>query len=124
MCFAQDRQAIVNVLEKQRQAWNKGDVEAFMDGYWKSDSLLFVGSSGPTHGWNATLANYKKSYPGKAGMGELTFNIMKVELLDANNAFVFGGWHLKREKDAPSGFYTLWFKKIKGEWKCVVDHSS
>ncbi|WP_246104147.1 YybH family protein [Mucilaginibacter corticis] len=95
---AQDRQAILKVMEDQRQAWNRGDVETFMQGYWKSDSLMFVGKTAPTYGWQNTLNNYKKGYPDKAAMGELAFNILKVEVLDAKNAFVFGGWHLKRIK--------------------------
>ncbi|WP_295767761.1 nuclear transport factor 2 family protein [uncultured Mucilaginibacter sp.] len=121
---AQDRQAIINVLETQRQAWNKGDLESFMKSYWKSDSLLFVGKSGPKYGWQTTLDNYRKGYPSKAAMGYLTFNILKVELLSANHAFVLGGWHLKRANDNPEGYFTLWLRKIKGEWKVVADHSS
>jgi len=123
-CYAQDKQAILNVLETQRQAWNRGDVEGYMDGYWKSDSLLFVGSTAPTRGWQATLARYKRSYPDKAAMGMLTFTVLKVELLDSTNAFMLGGWNLKREKDSPGGYFTLWFRKINGEWKIVVDHTS
>src|SRR4051812_24967204 len=123
-CYAQDKQAILNVLETQRQAWNRGDVEGYMEGYWKSDSLLFVGNTAPTHGWQATLARYKRSYPDKAAMGILTFTVLKVELLDSTNAFMLGGWSLKREKDAPGGYFTLWFRKINGEWKIVVDHTS
>lgn len=121
---ANDKKAILNVLETQRQAWNKGDVETFMEGYVKSDSLLFVGKSGPTYGWQQTLDNYKKTYKGKEGMGILTFGIKKVEFLNTDVAFVLGSWHLKREKDEPQGYYTLLFKKIKGAWKIIVDHSS
>ena len=123
-CFAQDRQAILNVLHTQELAWNKGDVESFMQGYWKSDSLLFVGKSAPTKGWTATLNNYKRSYPDKAAMGQLTFSILKVELLDTTNAFVLGGWKLQRETNPTGGYFTLWFRKINGEWKIVVDHTS
>ncbi|WP_316796072.1 nuclear transport factor 2 family protein [Pedobacter agri] len=119
-----DKQAILNVLENQRLAWNKGDLETFMQGYVKSDSLLFVGSSGPTYGWQKTLDNYKKTYAGKAGMGQLTFGIKKVDFLNKDVAFVLGSWHLKREKDEPQGYYTLLFKKIDGVWKIIVDHSS
>lgn len=125
--FAQtpkDRQAILNVLEKQRVDWNRGDIEAFMQSYVKSDSLLFVGKSGPTYGWQNTLNNYKRSYNGKAGMGVLTFGIKKVDFLNKDVAFVLGSWHLKREKDEPQGYFTLIFKKLNGEWKIVVDHSS
>jgi len=122
--YAQDRQAILNVIEKQRIAWNNGDVEGYMQGYWKSDSLVFVGSSAPVHGWQSTLDRYKKHYPDKAAMGQLTFTILKVDVLDSANAFVLGGWNLKREKDAPGGYFTLWFKKINGEWVIVCDHTS
>jgi len=125
--FAQtpkDKQAILDVLENQRLSWNKGDLETFMQGYVKSDSLLFVGSSGPTYGWQKTLENYKKSYPGKAGMGQLTFGIKKVDFLNKDVAFVLGSWHLKREKDEPKGYFTLLFKKLNGAWKIFVDHSS
>ncbi|HTH83502.1 MAG TPA: nuclear transport factor 2 family protein [Mucilaginibacter sp.] len=122
--YGQESKAILKVLSTQQTAWNNGDVDGFMQGYWKSDSLLFVGKAAPTHGWQATLDNYKRGYPDKAAMGTLTFDILKVEVLDPQNAFVLGGWHLKREKDAPGGYFTLWFKKINGEWKIVCDHTS
>lgn len=125
--FAQskaDRQAILDVLEKQRGAWNKGDVEAYMQGYWKSDSLLFVGKSGPTYGWQQTLDNYKRGYPDQSAMGFLTFGIKKVDFLAKDKAFVLGSWNLKREKDEPKGYFTLLLRKINGQWKVVVDHSS
>jgi ketosteroid isomerase-like protein len=122
--FAQDRQAIINVLETQRQAWNKGDVEGFMQGYWKSDSLMFVGKTAPVYGWQTTLDNYKKRYPGKAAMGQLAFTVIKLQLLDPKNAFMLGKWHLKRTKDELGGYFTLWFRKIDGTWKIVCDHTS
>lgn len=121
---AQDQQGILKVLETQRIAWNKGDIDGYMQGYWKSDSLLFVGKSAPAYGWQTTLDHYKKGYPDKAAMGFLTFDILQVKVLDSANAFVLGAWHLKREKDAPGGYFTLWFKKIDGEWKIVCDHTS
>ncbi len=122
--FAQDQKAILNLLEKQRLAWNRGDLDGYMKGYWKSDSLLFVGKSGPKYGWKTTLENYKKSYPDDSAMGMLTFNILQINLIDLKNAFVLGGWKLKREKDEPQGFFTLWLRRIKGEWKIVADHTS
>jgi len=124
LCKAQDKQAIASLLETQRLAWNRGDLEAYMQGYWHSDSLLFVGKSGPKYGWQTTLDNYKKGYPDKAAMGQLGFDILKVQLLDKTNAFVLGAWHLKREQDAPGGYFTLLLRKIKGKWKVVADHSS
>ena len=110
--FAQEKE-IIKVLETQQKAWNEGNLEVFMEGYWKSDSLLFVGSKGPTYGWQPTLDNYKKSYPGKA-----------VTMLGKNYASVFGRWKLTREKDTPEGIYTLDFRKFKNGWKIISDHSS
>lgn len=115
---------IKQVLENQRQAWNRGDLSAYMEGYWNADSLLFVGKNGPKYGWKQTLDNYKKSYPDKAAMGYLSFDIREVRLLDKKTAFVLGGWHLKRDKDEPQGFFTLIMQKIKGKWFIVSDHSS
>lgn len=122
--FAQDQRAITNLLEKQRLAWNRGDLDGYMQSYWKSDSLLYVGKSGPKYGWKTTLENYKKNYPDDAAMGTLTFKIMQINIIDLKNAFVLGAWHLKREADEPEGFFTLWLKRIKGEWKIVCDHTS
>ena len=105
-CFAlkaQDKQAIVKLMHNQQAAWSKGDLDGFMQGYWKSDSLMFIGKRGPTYGWQQTLENYKKGYPDKAAMGKLTFRIDKVELLGKQDAFVMGAWNLAREKDAPGG---------------------
>jgi ketosteroid isomerase-like protein len=119
-----DRQAILNVLEQQRNDWNVGNVEAYMQGYWKSDSLLFVGKNGPTYGWQKTLENYKKGYPDKATMGYLTFGIKKVELLTKDRAFVLGSWNVKQEKAELKGYFTLLLRKIDGVWKVIVDHSS
>lgn len=126
LCFAQLKEVekIKQVLEQQRQDWNKGDLEAYMQGYWKSDNLLFVGKNGPKYGWQQTLDNYKKGYPDKAAMGILTFDIKEVSLIDSRNAFVLGAWHLKRAQDEPKGFFTLLLKKIKGKWLVVSDHSS
>jgi ketosteroid isomerase-like protein len=122
--FAQDKEAVIKVLTTQQDAWNRGDIDGFMQGYWKSDSLTFVNSTAPSYGWQTTLKHYKKSYPDKAAMGQLTFNILKVKVLDADNAFVLGGWRLKREKGALGGYFTLWFRKINGDWKIVCDHTS
>jgi ketosteroid isomerase-like protein len=124
LVFAQDKEAILKVLESQRQAWNRGDIDRYMQGYWKSDSLVFVGKAAPVYGWQSTLARYKVTYPNKSAMGQLTFDIIQVKVLDKTNAFMLGGWHLKREKDAPGGYFTLWFRKINGHWKIVCDHTS
>ncbi len=119
-----DKVLILKLLEGQRQAWNRGDLVDYMQGYSKSDSLLFVGKSGPQYGWDTTLANYRKSYPDKKTMGFLSFDIKEVRMISADHAFVLGAWHLKREKDEPKGYFTLIVKKIIGEWKVIADHSS
>jgi ketosteroid isomerase-like protein len=116
--------AIYAVMDAQEIAWNNGDLEAFMAGYWRSDSLCFIGSRGLTRGWSQTLSNYQKGYATRAAMGTLTFTILKVEPLSKKSAFVIGKWHLKREKDELSGYYSLLWKKINGHWLIVADHSS
>ncbi|RZJ87618.1 MAG: nuclear transport factor 2 family protein [Chryseobacterium sp.] len=121
---AQDKAQILAVLDRQASDWNTGNLVAYMQGYEQSDSLMFVGKSGPTYGWNQTLANYQKNYPNKATMGILKFDIKKVQLLSHDTAFVLGAWHLQREKDAPQGYFTLIFKKLKNGWKIISDHSS
>lgn len=112
------------VLNQQVSDWNKGDLTAYMQGYWNSDSLVFIGKNGPKYGWKATLAGYQKSYPNKATMGTLHFSGLKIEMLSAHAAFVQGQWYLEREKDKLGGSFTLLVKKIKGQWLIVVDHSS
>ena len=119
-----DVQAILKVMQAQEDAWNAGNLDAFMAGYWNSDSLKFIGSRGLTYGWKQTLENYKKSYPDKSAMGKLTFTIISVEPLSKKSAYVIGKWHLKREKDEPNGHFTLLWKKIDGHWFIVADHSS
>lgn len=119
-----DKKLILTVLENQRIAWNRGDILEYMQGYLKSDSLLFVGKSGPNYGWENTLSNYQKSYPDKQAMGFLSFRIREVKLFSPNHAFVLGAWHLKRDKDEPQGYFTLILTKIKGQWKIMADHSS
>ncbi len=124
--YAQRSQSdlILKLLEDQRQAWNRGDINEYMQGYNQSDSLLFVGKNGPQYGWNNTLENYKKSYPSKSAMGYLSFDIKEIKMISADHAFILGAWHLKREKDEPKGYFTLLVKKIKGQWKVITDHSS
>lgn len=124
--FAQnkDEKAIRDLMAAQVIAWNSGNIDAFMEGYWKSDSLLFVGSKGPTYGWQTTLENYKKRYPDTTVMGKLDFDILQVRLLSAENAFVLGKWHLARSIGDVGGYYTLLFRKIKGKWVIVADHTS
>lgn len=121
---SKDETMVRNVLETQRLAWNEGNVEKFMEGYWKSDSLMFIGKSGVTYGWQQTLDNYKKGYPDTAAMGKLIFDILEVKRLSVMYFFVVGKWHLTRSIGDVEGHFTLLFKKIKNKWVIVADHSS
>lgn len=124
--FAQskDELAIRSVMDEQIKAWNNGNIDAFMQTYWQSDSLLFVGSKGPTYGWQTTLENYKKRYPDTVAMGKLDFEILKITPLSAEYSFVLGKWHLKRTIGDAGGYFTLIFRKIYGKWLIVADHTS
>lgn len=118
--IADDIRAVMN---KQAADWNRGDIPAFMEGYWKSEQLTFV-SSRVTKGWQQTLDNYKKSYPDKAAMGSLTFSDLEITVVSKDAAVVLGSWSLQREKDNPKGKFTLIFRKFKEGWRIVHDHTS
>lgn len=116
---------IRGIMARQEAAWNQGNLDSFMIGYWPSDSLRFIGSRGLTYGWQATLDNYRKSYPDRDAMGTLKFTILSVEKLSRRSAYVIGKWRLTRgEKGDLSGHYTLLWRKIHGKWVIVADHSS
>lgn len=119
---ASDEAAIRHVLANQEQAWNSFALEAFMAGYWKSDSLKFIGS-GVTRGWQATLERYQKSYPTREAMGKLTFTILSVAGISSDAALVTGRYTLERTNDRPTGLFTLVFRKIEGKWVIVYDHT-
>lgn len=124
--FSQPKEeaAIRRLLTLQTEAWNVGNIEAFMQTYWKSDSLMFIGKKGVVRGWQPTLDNYRKGYPDTAAMGRLSFDILEVKPLSKEYAFVVGKWMLQRSIGDLSGHYTLLLRKIKGQWKIVADHSS
>ena len=119
-----DEQEIRHLMALQTEAWNKGNIDDVMKGYWESDSLLFIGKSGVTHGYRNTLNNYKKNYSDTAKMGKLFFDILEVRKLSAGYCWVLGKWFLKRSVGDVGGHYTLLFRKIKGRWVIVADHSS
>lgn len=116
--------AIRQAMDKQVTAWNNADLDRFMETYWKNDSLMFIGKSGVTYGWENTLENYKKGYPGKEAMGEFTSTIIQVKKLSRTYYSVTGKWYLKRTIGDASGHYTLLFRKINGQWLIISDHSS
>jgi len=119
-----DKKKILSVMDRQVECWNKADIACFMEGYWKSDSLKFIGKSGITYGWQNTLDNYKKRYPDKATMGKLTFELISIEALAADAVLLIGKWHLNREADDLGGHYSLIWKRIDGKWVIIADHSS
>ncbi|MEP0986625.1 nuclear transport factor 2 family protein [Ekhidna sp.] len=119
-----DELAIREVLAQQEECWNAGDLECFMEGYWKSDQLVFIGSKGLTYGWQKTLDNYKKSYPDKSAMGKLTFDLLIMEPLSEDFWSVIGKWNLKWKDDNPNGHFSLIFRRLGDEWVIVSDHSS
>lgn len=115
--------AIRKVMEDQAAAWNRGDIEGFMQGYWKSEKLTFV-STRVTRGWQQTLDNYRRSYDTREKMGTLTFSDLEISILSKDAAVVLGSWSLKRANDAPGGKFTLIFRKFKEGWRVVHDHTS
>ena len=119
-----DEGEIRNLLVQQTEAWNRGDISGFMQTYWQNDSLMFIGKDGVTWGWKNTLERYKKGYPDKETMGQLSFDVIQVKKLSAEYFFVVGKWMLKRNAGDLSGHYNLLMKRIKGQWKIIADHSS
>ncbi len=126
LCFGQNKDIveIQNILSNQTKSWNNGNLESFMSGYLESDSLVFIGKSGPTYGYANTLANYKKGYPDTSHMGKLNFDIISMKALNTNHYFVIGKWHLTRTVGNINGVFTLLFRKTKDGWKIIADHSS
>ena len=112
------------MLSKQEAAWNTGNLQSFMKGYWVNDSLLFIGKNGPKYGYETTLENYKKGYPDTAHMGKFTSTILSIKKLSNQYYYVVGKWFLKRSVGDATGYYTLLIRKINGEWVIVADHSS
>lgn len=116
--------AIRQLMQQQTDAWNKGNIPVFMQTYWQSDSLLFIGKNGITKGWQATLDRYKKSYPDTAAMGQLHFNLLEFKQLTPELYFLVGQWHLQRSVGNLQGHFTLLIRKMNGAWKIIADHSS
>jgi len=119
-----DRAAISGVLQAQQAAWNRGDVDAFLVGYWKSPELTFSGTNGVSRGWDGVLARYKKNYPNREAMGELNFSDLEFRFLGPDAALVLGKWHLKREMGDIGGVFSLVWQKFPEGWKIIHDHTS
>jgi ketosteroid isomerase-like protein len=115
---------IRKVMTDQAEAWNRGDIDVFMRGYWNSDKLVFVSGVNVTRGWQPTLDRYKLTYDTRAKMGTLTFSDLEITLLSKDSAVVLGSWSLARENDNPHGKFTLTFRKLKEGWRIIMDHTS
>jgi hypothetical protein len=126
LLFAQtkDEKAILDILDAQTKAWNEGNLEKFMIGYWENDSLMYIGKKGVTYGYQSTLNSYKTNYAGRENMGVLTFHILHMKPLGKKHYLVVGKWSLKRTVGDVGGHYTLTFEKQKGRWVVIADHSS
>ena len=116
--------AIRAVLEAQRDAWNRGDIEGYMDGYARSPDTVFVSGDNVNRGWQTVLDRYKKNYNSREKMGTLTFSDLEITLVGNDAAVVLGRWHLQRASDEPHGRFTLIFRNTKQGWKIVHDHTS
>jgi len=117
-------QAIERLLQQQASAWNQGDLTGFMEGYWKSDSLRFIGRSGITYGWQQTLTNYQRGHPDKTSMGTLRFTVLHLNKISGRYRQVIGKWELTRTIGNVNGYFTLLLKKQRGQWLIISDHSS
>ena len=115
---------IMNVMSFQEKSWNKGDIDSFMNGYLKSEELVFSGSGGPVYGWKATKERYFKSYPDLKTMGKLSFTVNKIKSISEDSAYLIGEYYLKRTIGDSFGHFTLLWKKVNGKWLIVSDHTS
>jgi beta-aspartyl-peptidase (threonine type) len=116
--------AIRTVLDAQCEAWNRGDIEGFMAGYWHSPETVFISGDSITRGWQTVLDRYQKNYNSREKMGTLTYSDLEITPIGSDAAVVSGRWHLQRAKDEPHGRFTLIFRKTKQGWRIVHDHTS
>jgi ketosteroid isomerase-like protein len=115
---------IRSVLQSQQEAWNRGDIDAFMNGYARSDATTFVSEDKITRGWDTVRDRYHKKYSDRAQMGTLTFSDLEITPLSSDSAVVLGSWRLDRKEDQPHGRFTLIFRLTNDGWKIVHDHTS
>jgi hypothetical protein len=118
-----DRLAILDAMEASRLGWNKSDFESYMQVYWQSDSLCFMGLNNLTYGWQNTLDNYRKGYPTEAHRGTLTYHFKSFKQLADGCVLVIGRFHLQREIGNAEGNFSLIWKEIDGQWRIVLDHT-
>jgi len=115
---------IGSILRQQADAWNRGDIDAFMEHYWKSGELTFSSGGQTTRGWQSTKDNYKRRYPTREKMGQLAFSDLEITPLGESAALVLGRWRLSRDESPVGGNFTLVFRKLEGKWVIIHDHTS
>jgi ketosteroid isomerase-like protein len=115
---------IRSVLRAQQDAWNRGDIDGFMNGYARSASTVFISEDSIRRGWETVGARYRQKYSDRAKMGTLSFSDIEINLLSSDAAVVVGRWKLERAKDRPHGRFTLIFKGLPEGWRIVHDHTS
>lgn len=116
--------AIRAVMDSQAAAWNRGDIDGFMEGYWKSDETLFLSGDSVTRGWQTVLDRYKRNYSSREKMGTLAFTELEVKPVNDEMAIVIGRWQLTRASDSPGGRFTLIFRRLPEGWRITHDHTS
>jgi len=119
-----ERYLLKRMLVEQQLAWNEGNIDGFMQAYWKSPHLRFASGGKVTRGWYETLKGYHERYPDRAAMGKLSFDVLEIMMFGDDDATMFGRWTLTRANDKPGGLFTLMFKRFDGDWKIVSDHTS
>jgi ketosteroid isomerase-like protein len=117
-------EALKELLTRQAEAWNRGDIDGFMQGYWRSEELTFSGSSGVSRGWQTVLERYHRSYPDRATMGHLEFSKLEITVLGDDAALILGDWHLDRESGPVGGVFTLVARRFPEGWRIIHDHTS
>ena len=120
----ENKAAVRDLLKAQQLAWNRGNIEGFMDGYWQSRDTVFVSGGVVTRGWQTVRDRYKSKYPNRDKMGQLTFSEVEVRMFGYDGAVAFGRWQLNRSTDTPNGWFTLILRKMPDGWKIVHDHTS
>jgi ketosteroid isomerase-like protein len=115
---------IRNLIDVQVAAWNRGDLDAFMQTYWRSPKTAYVGSSGVFRGWQSVLDRYRRAYPDRKAMGTTTFSRLEITMLSPDAAMILGHWHLKRENGELGGVFSLVLRKFPEGWRIILDHTS
>ena len=121
---AQIVSAVRAVIDAQRDAWNRGAVAGYMDGYARTADISFISGDSFTRGWQTVHDRYQKNYNSREKMGTLTFSDLETTVLSADSVMVLGRWHLERASDQPHGRFTLIFRRTRQGWRIIHDHTS